>query len=484
MAPLLPATLLCAAPAEVEAAASHEMKERAAGVPRGDRLQPLLSVPVLRSEAVMLCAHLEPEDVAQLICVSSSGATCEDREALWHAYFTIRWGREIRTTRSTVVRILHSWFDEARPCPRILSVGFSGARSAFDHLFWFLPYVRHAFRVDHALRCSSSGLQPCGDRPAKRRAARAGPGLDQTSQLQAWQFACRAQSRRRVVVHCYICDVLEVAPPGPLPCHFRRHWARPCACSARSAHVTCLEQQLLQLPAKPAARTGCSGATLSCSFCGRNYRTSMRFPETFTELIRATIREWRWVLRRFLMTCMFYVWLYSLASHYCGDVGMPGEMRALLLMTAAMMGISLSPRLHRGVQKIWNTPNRYIYFQLFGLFAVQNYLVSLRALEPSMWLATANRGPWLAAVHRLHSLIHETVVGSALLSLMSGLYIFTASGIIFCFWKTAVRVPTIADAEDAPLVDMSTPSVDGPVRPRFATCGLCQLGLCLDNTCM
>ncbi|CAK9017274.1 unnamed protein product [Durusdinium trenchii] len=26
---------------------------------------------------------------------------------------------------------------------------------------------------------------------------------------------------------CFVCDSLEVAPPGPEPQHFRRRWARP-----------------------------------------------------------------------------------------------------------------------------------------------------------------------------------------------------------------------------------------------------------------
>lgn len=419
------------------------------------RLLPLLSAPHLREEALMVCGHLEAEDIACLVCVASSGATAEDRQLLWQAYFIIRWGGGISMTSSTLVRILRSWFDEAEFSPTILSVGFC-ARSAFDHLFWFLPYAR-ALQTEHMNGYASQ----------------------QSSQLLAWQSACRAHARGRGFVYCSLCDTLEVAPPGPVPPHFRRRWVRPCACAANISHLKCLEQRLMRVMS-----TSHPEASLTCSTCGVNYRVSSRFPETFLELCAATIHEWKWLIRRCCMTAAFYFWLYGIASYYCGQDGMANELHGLLIMTAAMMSISLSPRFHRSVQKIWSTPHRSIYFHLFCFFALQNYLVSLRAMQPPQWMSSTRHGPVVAAFHQLHTLARETQVGSAVLIFMSVLYALTASGVIFCFWKTSVRVPTIADAENISSTAVDMDRNDTAVQRQFAHCGLCQLGLCLDNTCM
>ncbi|CAJ1401097.1 unnamed protein product [Effrenium voratum] len=168
--------------------------------------------------------------------------------------------------------------------------------------------------------------------------------------------------------------------------------------------------------------------------------------------------------------------MYTLAEHYCvQDGSVDKEVCALLAFTAPLMSVSVSQRFHRGIQIIWHTPHRWRYFQIFGFFAVLFYLVSLRAFQPQRW-AELREQPWLAWLHQAHYTIHTSVLGTFVLSCLSILYLATASGVIFLFWKTSLRVPTVADAT---LMD------SGPLQSNTgAQCGLCQLGLCLDNTCM
>eukprot|EP00931_Biecheleriopsis_adriatica_P084404 TRINITY_DN5822_c0_g1_i1.p1 TRINITY_DN5822_c0_g1~~TRINITY_DN5822_c0_g1_i1.p1 ORF type:complete len:144 (+),score=17.64 TRINITY_DN5822_c0_g1_i1:171-602(+) len=143
-----------------------------------------------------------------------------------------------------------------------------------------------------------------------------------------------------------------------------------------------------------------------------------------------------------------------------------------------MMSISVSQRFHRGVQMIWHTPHRWRYFQIFGLFALLFYMVSIRALQPQLWEARVTEQPWLAKLHRLHMTIHNSYLATMILSSVSLLYLATASGVIFLFWKTSLRVPTVADVNVLTEIE--------PLHSRMSSsqCGLCQLGLCLDNTDM
>mmetsp|Transcript_30869 Transcript_30869/g.67560 ORF Transcript_30869/g.67560 Transcript_30869/m.67560 type:complete len:425 (-) Transcript_30869:118-1392(-) len=420
-------------------------------------LGPLL-LPRLGQEALALVAFLTPEELAVLCRLSravSRSIVGDSGQALWHAYFMLNWGPEHGVSRRTEVHVMRSWVDDAWPAPWPLAVGFCGARSALDHLFWFVPFMRCALHVE------------------KSHAVPAPP------QALAWQVACHVRSRPYGIarlVRCVVCDTLEVAPPGPAPQHFRRRWARPCDCAPLFSHRACLEQRLLV-----DSRARDPKASPGCSACGQEYSTSRRFPETLAELLGATMQEWRWVLRRIFVMLVFYVWVYTLASHYSG-YRVSTEMCALLLLTACMMSITLSQRFHCGVQKIWNTPHRWFYVKLFGLFALQNYIVSLRALEPTLWIGAAEQHPVLSALHRVHSAIHGSIFGALVLSATSVLYVATASGVIFLFWKTSLRVATVADVDV--LQDTGSKSSADGAHNRLIECGLCQLGLCLDNTCM
>jgi len=281
---------------------------------------------------------------------------------------------------------------------------------------------------------------------------------------------------------CFVCDELEVAPPGPEEQHFRRRWARPCPDCPHFAHRSCLERRLFEL------ETGLESVekqqeaadvppALRCS-CGRAYRLSRRFPETLTELLRATIKEWRFVIRRLVLMAFFFIWMYTLAEHYCAQDGIVDkEVCVLLVFTAPLMSVSVSQRFHRGIQMIWHTPHRWRYFHIFGFFAVLVYLVSLRAFQPQIWAALVAIHPSLSWLHQAHYTIHTSVLGTFVLSCVSCLYMATASGVIFLFWKTALRVPTIADVNPVESGQLQS-------NPGCNTCGLCQLGLCLDNTCM
>jgi len=435
-----------------------------------------------REEALLLCTCLSPEDVAQLTCVAS----WQERKGLWRAYFMLRWGAEISAGPGTQVRILRSWIEDSLPSPWPLAVGFCGALSAMDHLFWFLPFIR----------CSLHLATP-----------RHIPAL--TPPSLAWQVACRARALPGGAARlgrCFLCDEIEVAPPGPALQHFRQRWTRPCANCARFAHRACLERWLMDSgtgggavwgllapsssssASSPSARlsnlkTKLAGASegaipsLTCETCGRQYRITRRFPETFQELLRATAEEWRWTLRRIFTCIMFFVWIRSLAGHYCSMGGVSKEIYVLLAFSSAMMSISVSSRFHRGIQMIWDTPYRWRYFQLFGLFVLLFYLVSLRVLDPSLWAAAATHQPWMAALHEVHSMIHESFLGTLLLSTISLLYLIAASGVIFLFWKTSLRVPTIGDDN----IHAENIMFQSGANTQ---CGLCQLGLCLDNTCM
>jgi hypothetical protein len=442
-------------------------------------LLPLLRL-LVREEALLLCGYLSPAELAELVCVASWSSKADQRKAMWRAYYVLRWGAEHGAGPSTEVRTMRSWTDDAWPAPWPLSVGFCGARSVLDHLFWFVPFIRCTLHVERPRH------EPLPPPPP----------------MVAWQVACRVRARPRGasrLLHCFVCDVLEVSPPGPEPQHFRRRWARPCANCPRFAHRRCLERRLLLAGVGVVGVgfgnlgiVGEKGATakqdsvsltcpeLHCELCSRTYRISRRFPESFPELLQATAQEWRWVLKRCFVCILFFVWLRSLAEHYCAlDGGVSKETDMLLAFTAVMMSISVSQRFHRGIQMIWNTPHRFRYFQVFGLFFLLFYMVSLRAFEPSQWEALATNRPWLRIFHEAHSIIHTSFLGTLLLASVTLLYFVTASGIIFLFWKTSLRVPTVADV-DSPLNEGS--SLENSAGGN--QCGLCQLGLCLDNTCM
>lgn len=429
-------------------------------------LAPPLPHLVFHEEALALCGYLTPEDLAQLTCATSWRATGDDRKAMWRAYFVLRWGAEHGAGRGTQVRAMRSWVDDAWPAPWPLAVGFCGARTALDHLFWFLPFIRCTLEVEN---------------PRHKPPPPPPPPL-------AWQVACRVRAQpwgATRLARCFVCDVLEVAPAGPAPQHFRRRWARPCTNCSRFAHRSCLERWLnagARSSAGPDKVLQCEHRgdppVLLCELCGHRYLTSRRFPETLAELLGATAQEWRWVLKRLFVCLMFFVWMYTLAEHYCSLDGVSKELCILLAFTASMMSISVSRRFHRGIQMIWNTPHRWRYFELFGMFAVLFYMVSLRAFDPSVWAAAATQQPWLASLHEAHSVIHGSVLGTLVLSSISLLYVATASGVIFLFWKTSLRVATVAD------VDVATQVASFQIDTGGAQCGLCQLGLCLDNTCM
>lgn len=180
------------------------------------------------------------------------------------------------------------------------------------------------------------------------------------------------------------------------------------------------------------------------------------------------------------MVLVFFLWMYSLVQHYLLLDSVSEESCFFMLMTASMMAVTLTPRFHRGIQMIWNTPNRQRYFHLFGVFALCLYLASLRACHPSVLANAAARRPWVAMLSSMLSVIHESSFVSLLLRGVSFLYLMGATGIVFLFWKTSLRVPTVADAKEI--------GGNSPTGSRLAhcdkSCGLCQLGLCLDNTCM
>jgi len=396
-------------------------------------------------------AHLAPTDVASLVAASPwGGPGSRGRLATWRGYFMLLWGPEYGATHDTQVRVMRSWVGaDALPAPWPLAVGFCGARSALDHMFWFLPVVRCALQID---------------RPERH---------PPPSPTEAWQVAARVRhSGNRRLWRCFECDVLEVVPRGPMPQHFRQHWVLPCSHCQRFAHRACLERRLLA--------AGDSGSTpkLRCGMCSREYRADKRFPESLPELVSASLLEWRWVTRRVFVTLCFFSWIFTLAEHYITS-GVSMEVSVLLLFTATIMSISVCPRFHRGVQMIWNTPHKWRYLRLFGLYFVLCHMVIFRALEPLQWEPFAARQPWLAGMHRLHVFVHSSSFGMFFLSCFSLLYISTASGAIFLFWKTSVRVPTVA----------STGVRDQCIHmPKLTSsgsqCGLCQLGLCLDNDCM
>lgn len=424
---------------------------------------PSLASLLLREEACAVFGYLSPFELAELTGIAGWCVCSEQRKALWYSYYVLRWGNEYGVGSNTQICFIRSWVDDAWPAPWLLSAGFVGASTAWDHLFWFLPFIRCTLHIEKP-RHVPLPPSPCS---------------------VAWQVATRARaqcngpSRLR---RCFVCDVLEVLPLGPEPQHFRKRWVRPCAGCARLAHRSCLEQVLLadqgahRSCARFAQACGVARDTLPiCSLCSQDYVVSRRFAESLPELLRATMKEWLWVLRRLFVMFLFFAWLYSLAEHYWG---VSNELCISLAFTAAMMSISVSRRFHRGVQIIWNTPHRWRYFQIFGSFGLLFYIVSLRAFQPSHWEAIGTEQPWLAGLHRIHSMMHSSYVVTSVLSSLSMLYVAASSGVIFLFWKTSLRVPTVADAIPA--------SDDGLIQKCVigSECGLCQLGLCLDNTCM
>jgi len=408
-------------------------------------------------EVISVLAHLTPKEVARLVITARWGgsASSRGRMRVWRAYFMLLWGAEYGATRETQVRVMRSWVGiDALPAPWPLAVGFCGACSAADHMFWFLPVVRCALQID---------------RPERH------PPLTPSV---AWQVACHVRHRgHRRLWRCFECDVLEVVPAGSVPQHFRQHWVLPCGRCQRYAHRACLERRLLAAWAD--AGNSSSTPRLRCALCSREYCTSKRFAETLPELLWATRQEWRWVTRRVFITLCFFSWIYTLAEHYVTKATASAEVFVVLLFTATIMSISVCPRFHRGVQMIWNTPNKWRYLRFFGLYFLLCHMVVFRALEPSQWESFAVQKPWLAGVHKLHVLVHSSFSGMIFLSGFSLMYISTASGAIFLFWKTSLRVPTVASADVRE---------QGGLMPKLASsgsqCGLCQLGLCLDNDIM
>lgn len=424
----------------------------------------LLPTLLSRGEGFSICTHLRTTDVAQLVCVSSVVGSVQARENVWRALFVLRWGPEQGVSHTTKVIITRSWVEETWPGPWPLTVGFCGARSSLDHLFWFLPMIRCMVGIE------------------KPRSA---PPPPLPASL-TWQVVCRVRMQPHGsgrLARCFLCDVMEVSPPGPSPQHFRQRWGQPCSCCQRLAHRSCLEHLLLA--ATPEAITGRlrprSGVNknrnsmMSCGTCGQEYRLTRRFPESTRELFAATIQEWRWVLRRIFTMLVFLFWLHALAEHYIIFHSFGNHKRPVIVMTACMMSISVCQRFHRGVQMIWHTPHRWHYLKLFVVIAILVYLAVLGHVDPSRIRPAFPQWLWIDYLHKAHLVAYGSVLGNVFLVALSCIYVGAASGLIFCFWKTSLRVPTIADVGHGAV---------GSLKRNCSKCGLCQLGLCLDNTSM
>jgi len=454
-----------------------------------------------------LASYLDPIHLANLLATASYGTGDSERAEVWRLYFVQHCGADLRGFADTAkVRVMLSWTAEEEQSASwpLTTVGFWGASSAIDHVFWLLPFLRCAFRIEP--------MQPeLGPSPTK-----------------AWQLCARLAtgSSRERICRCFICNVLEILPPAPCKQHFRQRWVRPCAECLRPAHRSCLEkllhehepfhwrvgvnsptcsrstrrrrsgssscscasggqQRKAQIQHKSGhlsidANSGSPMPELRCAQCGSAYWTSKRFPENVPELLKATFQEWRWVLKRCFAIFVLFMWMEMITMHYLGLESISNELCILLLFTAGIMSVSVAPRFHRGVQMIWNTPHRWRYLQLFGFYAVLVYLVSvLRIIEPSMWKGAVQQWRWLSIVYSVCLHLHSSAFGPILLSSISVCYVLAASGIMFLFWKTSLRVPTVADAVLEPLSGTMSPSLEASRE-----CGLCQLGLCLDNPCM
>jgi len=442
--------------------------------------QVLLPDVVLASEGPIaaVCALLDPEDLGQLACIAKWHCAEKDCENLWRTYFLVRWSAEYGATGQTSVRVLRSWSDDLLPAPWPLAVSFCRASTALDHLFWFLPMARYA------LRAAETAPQLALQRPAL-----------------AWHAACHARScddGASRVSRCLVCDTLEVMPAGARPPHFSTRWARPCACSPLVAHRECLEPQFRIIRRNGAASA--AKKVLTCGVCGNAFKPALRFPETLSELLEATALEWRWALRRMMILLALFAWMRTLFAHYSGN-GVLQELWPVLLFMAALISIPITERFRVSVKKIWHTPHRKRFFLLFAFFALQTYAVTLRALEPQHWEFLADTTPLLRALHRCHADLYASRLGTMMFCALSVLYATTASGVIFLFWKTSLRVPTVADAEQlcpargglSPARSSTPTGAVGDLlddasllspRRHCEDCGLCQLGLCLDNTCM
>lgn len=381
----------------------------------------------------------------------------------------LRWGSELGVSRHTRLRIIHSWVDDDWPTTWPLAVGFCGAESELDHAFWFLPFAR----------CAGARLVP------RHRPLPSELGWHVASAAQAQTEASLESGNSATasrIFHCFICDVLEVAPNGPAPQYFRQRWARPCGCKAMLlAHRSCLEKKL-----REAIRSECSSSSgttsLHCQACGDRYTTTTRFPDNIYELIWSSLLEWKWVLRRIFCIVVCFIWMYTLALQYCSAIFR--ELGLVLLFTAALMGITMTPRFHFCVKVIWNTPNRVLYFRLFALMSVMLYSLLPRAVDPSLWASAAAKHSYLMRIHSIHESIHTSRVGTVLLSGVSLIYLATASGIIFLFWKTSVRVPTVASVWSTQDKGCTACSLIESANGDGGGCGLCRLGLCLDNNFM
>mmetsp|Transcript_64449 Transcript_64449/g.119895 ORF Transcript_64449/g.119895 Transcript_64449/m.119895 type:complete len:460 (+) Transcript_64449:103-1482(+) len=430
---------------------------------------------------VYLATYLSPANLARLLAAASYGAKDSQRAKVWRMYFLDHWGAQSGVTKTAKVRVMRSWTPEESASWPLATVGFWGASSAMDHVFWLLPFLRCAFRLEPP--------EP----------------VAQPTESQAWQLAVRvraANSGGERTCCCFICDVLEILPPLPFRQHFRQRWVRPCATCEKPAHKSCLEKLLQKHRFQwRAAATDDTQAQrqalqrhqhnsgllkddrgelpeLRCHQCGSAYWVSQRFPENMSELMLATFKEWQWVLRKVIAIFFLFMWMEMIMIHYLGLESISSELCILLLFTACIMSVTVAARFHRGVQLIWNTPHRWRYLCLFCFYALLTYMVSvLRIIEPSMWAQApqaVQQWQWhrLSLVYSVSARLHSSAIGSVLLSGISLCYLIAASGIMFLFWKTSLRVPTVADAK----MDSTHQAVK--------ECGLCQLGLCLDNPCM
>mmetsp|Transcript_35621 Transcript_35621/g.81641 ORF Transcript_35621/g.81641 Transcript_35621/m.81641 type:complete len:455 (+) Transcript_35621:88-1452(+) len=428
------------------------------------------------SLCVYVGSYLSPDNLAKLLAAAAYGARDHERAKVWRMYFLEHWGAKSGVTKTAKVRVMRSWTPEESGKWPLASVGFWGASSAMDHVFWLLPFLRCAFRIE----------------PPEPEA--------QPTQSQAWQLGVRVRAASHGgerTLCCFICDVLEILPPAPFRQHFRQRWVRPCAQCEKPAHKLCLETLLhkhrfqwrasatdtqQRSQAQHQQQQHCGGRIvegcgelpeLRCLQCGSAYFVSQRFPENMSELMLATFNEWQWVLKKVVKIFFLFLWMEMITIHYLGLESISSELCLLLLFTATIMSVTVAARFHRGVQLIWNTPHRWRYLWLFCFYAFLTYMVSvLRIIEPSMWAQAVQQWHSLSIVYNVCTQLHTSAIGSIFLSGVSLCYLIAASGIMFLFWKTSLRVPTVADAKMA------------STHQAVKECGLCQLGLCLDNPCM
>jgi len=318
-----------------------------------------------------------------------------------------------------------------------------------------------------------------------------------TTSMSAWKLACILKERGIDCIRCRICNKIDLGT-SPYALQSSDAWIRPCDCS-ELVHRRCLEEKLglvvdrlyihrrnrlwlfyddahesslnIRGVAEVDENNRLTHPKAKCTLCGTRYGRSVRLPYGAIEVLLASLVDPLSLARafstfvHFLLCCLFIAGIEGMyqPSDLNSDnyltfdyppffaLKWPNEsgwqLAGWQLQQCLMLHIFLSPRFAAIVDRLWfNASSRSFYCRLYVYFVLTSLGLSvsllpyfrrfiLRHMVPS-WIQTEN-------------ILLFMVPAFKLMKMMNFLQYTLVSTMVVCiFWRTNIRIFTIADKRE------------------------------------